>query len=106
MPWLTATAYLHSAMVEEKRRLPRPRHIGLAIAPFAITSLGPYPSRSGPLTTIHSCPPSAFCPLPPAWYKSRGGSTVAYIRTINVDAAGRTRFQLYDQTQRSRGHLG
>src|SRR5438477_5755343 len=63
MPWLTATAYLHSVMVEEKRRLLRTWNISLVIATFALTILGTFLTRSGVVNSVHSFTQSALGPL-------------------------------------------
>ncbi len=63
MPWLTATAYLHSVMVEEKRRLLRLWNLALVIATFALTILGTFLTRSGIVNSVHSFSESAIGPL-------------------------------------------
>src|SRR4029077_15050118 len=63
MPWLSATAYLHSVMVEEKRRLLRTWNIALVIATFALTILGTFLTRSGVVNSVHSFTQSAIGPL-------------------------------------------
>jgi cytochrome c-type biogenesis protein CcmF len=63
MPWLTATAYLHSVMVEEKRRLLRTWNLALVIATFSLTILGTFLTRSGVVNSVHSFTQSAIGPL-------------------------------------------
>ncbi|MGH2500099.1 MAG: heme lyase CcmF/NrfE family subunit, partial [Candidatus Limnocylindria bacterium] len=63
MPWLTATAYLHSVMVEEKRRLLRVWNLGLVIATFSLTILGTFLTRSGVVNSVHAFSLSAIGPL-------------------------------------------
>ena len=63
MPWLTATAYLHSVMVEEKRRLLRTWNLSLVIATFALTILGTFLTRSGVVNSVHAFTQSAIGPL-------------------------------------------
>ncbi|HET8568050.1 MAG TPA: cytochrome c-type biogenesis CcmF C-terminal domain-containing protein [Candidatus Limnocylindria bacterium] len=63
MPWLTATAYLHSVMVEEKRRLLRAWNVSLVIATFALTILGTFLTRSGVVNSVHAFSLSAIGPL-------------------------------------------
>ena len=63
MPWLTATAYLHSVMVEEKRRLLRTWNLALVIATFALTILGTFLTRSGIVNSVHAFSLSAVGPL-------------------------------------------
>jgi cytochrome c-type biogenesis protein CcmF len=63
MPWLVATAYLHSVMVEEKRRLLRSWNLSLVIATFALTILGTFLTRSGVVNSVHAFTQSAIGPL-------------------------------------------
>ena len=63
MPWLTATAYLHSIVVEEKRGMLRIWNLTLVIATFALTILGTFLTRSGILNSVHSFSQSAIGPL-------------------------------------------
>ena len=49
MPWLTATAYIHSVIVQDRRGLFRVWNLSLAIATFALTVLGTFFTRSGVL---------------------------------------------------------
>ncbi len=63
MPWLVATAYLHSVMVEEKRRLLRSWNLALVITTFALTILGTFLTRSGVVNSVHSFTQSAIGPL-------------------------------------------
>src|SRR6266571_4069618 len=63
MPWLVATAYLHSVMVEEKRRLLRTWNLSLVISGFALTILGTFLTRSGVVNSVHSFTQSAIGPL-------------------------------------------
>ena len=63
MPWLVATAYLHSVMVEEKRRLLRVWNLALVIGAFALTILGTFLTRSGVVNSVHSFTQSAIGPL-------------------------------------------
>jgi cytochrome c-type biogenesis protein CcmF len=54
MPWLTATAYLHSTMVEERRGMLKAWNVTLIIATFLLTILGTFLTRSGILSSVHS----------------------------------------------------
>ena len=63
MPWLTATAYLHSVMVEEKRRLLRTWNLALVVATFSLTILGTFLTRSGVVNSVHSFTQSALGPI-------------------------------------------
>jgi cytochrome c-type biogenesis protein CcmF len=63
MPWLVATAYLHSVMVEEKRRMLRTWNVALVVGAFALTILGTFLTRSGVVNSVHSFTQSAIGPL-------------------------------------------
>ncbi len=63
MPWLVATAYLHSVMVEEKRRMLRTWNVALVVGAFALTILGTFLTRSGVLNSVHSFSQSAIGPI-------------------------------------------
>ena len=54
MPWLTATAFLHSVMVEERRGLLRTWNLSLIISTFLLTILGTFLTRSGVLSSVHA----------------------------------------------------
>ncbi|HEU4564697.1 MAG TPA: heme lyase CcmF/NrfE family subunit [Gemmatimonadaceae bacterium] len=54
MPWLTATAFLHSVMVEERRGMLRVWNLTLIIATFLLTILGTFLTRSGVLSSVHA----------------------------------------------------
>ncbi len=54
MPWLPATAFLHSVMIQEKRRMLRVWNLILLILTFSLTLFGTFLTRSGILSSIHS----------------------------------------------------
>ena len=54
MPWLMATALLHSAIVAEKRDSLKSWTVLLAILGFSLSLLGTFLVRSGVLTSVHS----------------------------------------------------
>ena len=54
MPWLTATAFLHSVMVQERRNLLRVWTLSLIVATFTLTILGTFLTRSGILSSVHA----------------------------------------------------
>ncbi len=54
MPWLLATALLHSTLVAEKRNSLKSWTLLLAILGFALSLLGTFLVRSGLLTSVHS----------------------------------------------------
>src|SRR6266511_2871587 len=54
MPWLAATALLHSAVVMEKRNALKVWTILLAILAFSLSLIGTFLVRSGVLTSVHA----------------------------------------------------
>ncbi len=54
MPWLAATALLHSALVMEKRDALKVWTVLLAILAFSLSLLGTFLVRSGVLTSVHT----------------------------------------------------
>lgn len=54
MPWLTATAFLHSVMVQERREMLKTWTVSLVIATFVLTLLGTFLTRSGILLSVHA----------------------------------------------------
>jgi cytochrome c-type biogenesis protein CcmF len=54
LPWLTATAFLHSAMVQERRGMLKIWNLGLLVATFALSIFGTFEVRSGLINSVHS----------------------------------------------------
>ncbi|HEX2272726.1 MAG TPA: heme lyase CcmF/NrfE family subunit [Acidimicrobiales bacterium] len=63
LPWLTATAYIHSVMVQERRGMLRVWNLSLLVATFSLTILGTFLTRSGVLDSVHAFTESAIGPL-------------------------------------------
>ena len=54
MPWLAATAYLHSVMVQEKKNMLRVWNATLVAGAFCLSIFGTFLTRSGLINSIHS----------------------------------------------------
>jgi cytochrome c-type biogenesis protein CcmF len=54
MPWLPATAFLHSVQVQERRRMLKVWNLSLIIIAFGLTIFGTFLTRSGILSSIHA----------------------------------------------------
>lgn len=63
MPWLTGTAFLHSAMIQEKRGLFKRWNIILIILTYSLVIFGTFLTRSGVLSSVHAFAQSAIGPL-------------------------------------------
>jgi cytochrome c-type biogenesis protein CcmF len=62
MPWLAATAFLHSVMVQEKKNMLRVWNVVLVSLAFCLALLGTFLTRSGVLSSIHSFAQSSIGP--------------------------------------------
>ena len=73
MPWLAATAFLHSVMIQEKRGMLRVWNVLLVILAFSLSLFGTFLTRSGVVNSIHSFTQSSIGP----WFLAFIGVTVA-----------------------------
>jgi cytochrome c-type biogenesis protein CcmF len=73
MPWLAATAFLHSVMIQEKRGMLRIWNVLLVILAFSLSLFGTFLTRSGVVNSIHSFTQSSIGP----WFLAFIGVTVA-----------------------------
>ena len=76
-PWLTATAFLHSTMVQERRGMLKVWNLGLVIASFALAIFGTFEVRSGLISSVHSFAYSAI-----------GGFFLAFLCIVIVFSIG------------------
>ncbi len=63
MPWLAATAFLHSVMVQEKKGMLKVWNMALVSATFALALFGTFLTRSGIVNSIHSFVQSSVGPF-------------------------------------------
>jgi cytochrome c-type biogenesis protein CcmF len=63
MPWLTATAFLHSGIVQQRRGMLQAWNFILVISTFSLTILGTFLTRSGTINSVHSFTQSAIGPV-------------------------------------------
>jgi cytochrome c-type biogenesis protein CcmF len=54
LPWFTATAFLHSVMVQERRSMLRVWNVTLVILTFFLTIFGTFMTRSGVVESVHA----------------------------------------------------
>jgi cytochrome c-type biogenesis protein CcmF len=62
MPWLVATAFIHSGLVQQRRGMLQAWNFVLVISAFALTILGTFLTRSGTINSVHSFTQSAIGP--------------------------------------------
>ena len=63
LPWLTATAFLHSVMVQERRGMMKTWNLSLVIGTFLLTLFGTFLTRSGILDSVHAFTEGVIGPL-------------------------------------------
>ncbi|MEN8040622.1 MAG: cytochrome c-type biogenesis CcmF C-terminal domain-containing protein [Actinomycetota bacterium] len=63
LPWLAATAFIHSAIVQQKRGMLQSWNFILVIATFALTIFGTFLTRSGVIASVHAFSQSTIGPL-------------------------------------------
>jgi cytochrome c-type biogenesis protein CcmF len=73
MPWLAATAFLHSVMIQEKRGMLKVWNMTLVILAFGLSLFGTFLTRSGIVSSIHSFTQSSIGP----WF-------IAFIVAVTV----------------------
>lgn len=61
-PWLTATAYLHSVLIEKRRGMLKVWNVTLVIITFTLTIFGTYLTRSGIVQSVHAFSDSTLGP--------------------------------------------
>jgi cytochrome c-type biogenesis protein CcmF len=54
MPWFTATAFLHSAIIQEQRGMMKTWNLVLVVITFFLTIFGTFMTRSGAVQSVHA----------------------------------------------------
>jgi cytochrome c-type biogenesis protein CcmF len=54
LPWLTATAFIHSILVQERRGMLKVWNVGLLLASYVLAIFGTFVVRSGLIQSVHS----------------------------------------------------
>jgi cytochrome c-type biogenesis protein CcmF len=63
LPWLLATALLHSVMLQERRGMLKVWNPALAVGAFALTTFGTFLTRGSILSSVHTFAQSAVGPM-------------------------------------------
>lgn len=63
LPWLAATAFIHSAVVQRRRGMLQSWNFILVITTFSLTVLGTFLTRSGVVASVHAFSQSTVGPL-------------------------------------------
>ena len=78
MPWLAATAFLHSVMIQEKRGMLKIWNVMLVALAFCLSIFGTFLTRSGVVNSIHSFSQSEIGP----WFLGFICIAVAFAATL------------------------
>ncbi|MEN8234668.1 MAG: cytochrome c-type biogenesis CcmF C-terminal domain-containing protein [Actinomycetota bacterium] len=62
LPWISATAFIHSAVVQRRRSMLQAWNFALVIITFALTIFGTFLTRSGVIASVHAFSLSAVGP--------------------------------------------
>jgi cytochrome c-type biogenesis protein CcmF len=63
LPWLTATAFLHSIMIQERRGMLKVWNMALIFLTFQLTMVGTFITRSGIIESVHAFAQSDIGPF-------------------------------------------
>ncbi len=63
MPWLTATPFLHTVMIQEKRDMLKRLNMLLIIATYGLVIYGTFLTRTGLLSSVHAFAQSSIGPM-------------------------------------------
>ena len=83
MPWLAATAFLHSVMIQEKRGMLKIWNVVLVALAFCLSLFGTFLTRSGVVNSIHSFSQSDIGP----WFLAFIVIAVGFAATLHPLAA-------------------
>ncbi len=62
LPWLTATAYLHSVMIQERKGMLKVWNMSLVISTYLLAVFGTFLTRSGVVSSVHAFSNSGLGP--------------------------------------------
>jgi cytochrome c-type biogenesis protein CcmF len=91
MPWLTGTAFLHSVMIQEKKRMMKVWNVTLILLTFCLSIFGTFLTRSGIISSVHSFATSDIGPAF-AWFLAIvfvGSLTLLILRLPDLPAEAR-----------------
>ena len=63
LPWLMATAFLHSVIIQERRGMLKVWNLSLVVGAFALTTFGTFLTRGSILSSVHSFARSLVGPM-------------------------------------------
>jgi len=84
LPWLTATAFLHSVMMQEKRGMMKTWNVWLIFITFFLCIFGTFLTRSGVVSSVHAFAQSGVGPWF-TWFMALIGATCIFYYVRNRD---------------------
>ena len=93
MPWLVATAFLHSVMVQEKKNMLRVWNVVLVAGAFGLSLFGTFLTRSGVINSIHSFTQSSIGPWFLGFIAVVAAASIALILVRLPSLRSRTRLE-------------
>jgi cytochrome c-type biogenesis protein CcmF len=63
LPWLTATAYLHSVMIQERKGMLKVWNVSLIVLTYLLCIFGTFLTRSGVVSSVHAFAESDFAKI-------------------------------------------
>jgi cytochrome c-type biogenesis protein CcmF len=104
LPWLTATAFVHSAMVMERKAQLKGWTLALVLVTFLLTLLGTFMTRSGVFNSVHSFTQS---PIGPVFLGFLGVATVfsVLLLAFRLDTLGEAKRSLSSGVSRDNAFL-
>ena len=94
MPWFTATAYLHSVMIQERRGMLKVWNIALVILTYFLTIFGTFLTRSGLIDSVHTFAQSDI-----------GGYFVVFMVVMGTGSLGLLGARVLDGSLRSKSDV-
>ncbi|SDS60673.1 heme lyase CcmF/NrfE family subunit [Actinopolymorpha singaporensis] len=90
LPWLVATALLHSSMVQRRRQALPVWNLSLSVAAFLLACLGTFLTRSGVTASVHSFADSGVGPVLLGFLAALAAGVVALV-LLRADRLGTPR---------------
>lgn len=94
MPWFTATAYLHSVMIQERRDMLKVWNMALVMLTYFLTVFGTFLTRSGLIDSVHTFAQSDV-----------GDYFIAFLITLSIVSIGLILWRVLDGSLRSKSDV-
>ena len=94
MPWFTASAYLHSVMIQERRGMLKVWNMALVILTYFLTVFGTFLTRSGLIDSVHTFAQSDI-----------GGYFIVFMVIIGLGSLGLLGWRILDGSLRSKSDV-